>query len=100
MENTQQDSESKVPGLGDIPLLGNLFKRKEKQNVKRELMIFLTPTIVTAPAQLAGVTEAEKANQRQAPKAFSQEELDRFLDTLPNKGTAPAPAPAAPTPKK
>ena len=44
MENTQADSETKVPGLGDIPVLGNLFKRKVKENVKRELMIFLTPT--------------------------------------------------------
>ena len=102
MENTQNDSENKIPGLGDIPLLGNLFKRKVKDNVKRELMIFLTPTIVLAPAQLAGVTQDEKLNQKIAPKAFPQEELDRFLESLPVKGApAPAnPAPAAPTPGK
>lgn len=96
MENTQNDSESKVPLLGDIPLLGNLFKRKVKDNVKRELMIFLTPTIVQAPAQLAGVTYEERLNQRIAPKAFPQEELDRFLESLPVKGATPAPAPGAP----
>lgn len=103
MENTQTDSESKVPGLGDIPLLGNLFKRKQKENVKRELMIFLTPTIVQAPAQLAGVTQEERGNQRIAPKAFPQEDLDRFLDTLPTKpapNVPAAPAPAAPAPGK
>lgn len=102
MENTQNDSENKIPGLGDIPLLGNLFKRKVKDNVKRELMIFLTPTIVLAPAQLAGITQDEKLNQKIAPKAFPQEELDRFLESLPVKGApAPAnPAPAAPTPGK
>lgn len=104
MENTQNDSESKVPLLGDIPLLGNLFKRKVKDNVKRELMIFLTPTIVQAPAQLAGVTYDERSNQRIAPKAFPQEDLDRFLEGLPNKPapaapTAPAPPPKAPAPK-
>ena len=102
MENTQNDSENKIPGLGDIPLLGNLFKRKVKDNVKRELMIFLTPTIVLAPAQLAGITQDEKLNQKIAPKAFPQEELDRFLESLPVKGApAPAnPAPAALTPGK
>lgn len=102
MENTQSDSESKVPLLGDIPLLGNLFKRKVKDNVKRELMIFLTPTVVQAPAQLAGMTYEERLNQRIAPKAFPQEDLDRFLDGLPVKGTPSAPAAPAPgksTPK-
>ncbi len=102
MENTQTDSESKVPGLGDIPLLGNLFKRKVKENVKRELMIFLTPTIVQAPAQLAGVTQDEKLNKKIAPKAFPQEDLDRFLESLPVKGAqpaAPAAAPGKPSPK-
>lgn len=98
MENTQTESESKVPGLGDIPLLGNLFKRKVKENVKRELMIFLTPTIVKAPAQLADMTTDEKLNKKIAPKAFPQEDLDRFLDSLPVKG-APTPPPA-PTPGK
>lgn len=102
MENTQTESENKVPGLGDIPLLGNLFKRKQKENVKRELMIFLTPTIVMAPSQLAGVTYDEKLNKQIAPKAFPQEDLDRFLESLPVKGAppaAPAPAPGKPTPK-
>ena len=102
MENTQTESESKVPGLGDIPLLGALFKRKVKDNVKRELMIFLTPTIVQAPAQLAGMTFDEKMNQKNAIKAFPQEELDRFLESLPVKGAptpAPAPAPGKSSPK-
>lgn len=98
MENTQTDSESKVPGLGDIPLLGNLFKRKVKDNVKRELMIFLTPTIVAAPAQLAGVTKTEQDNKVVVPRAFTQEELDRFLESLPNKPQPAPPVPAAPAP--
>ena len=102
MENTVTESENKIPVLGDIPLLGNLFKRKQKENVKRELMIFLTPTIVQAPAQLAGMTFDEKMNQKNAIKAFPQEELDRFLESLPVKGAptpAPAPAPGKSSPK-
>ncbi len=101
MENTQTESENKIPGFGDIPLLGNLFKHKVKDNVKRELMIFLTPTIVQAPAQLAGVTYEEKVNKQMAPKAFPQADLDRFLESLPANGAppAPAPAPGKPSPK-
>ncbi|MEB6337299.1 DNA uptake porin HofQ [Serratia rhizosphaerae] len=39
-------SADKVPGLGDVPLLGSLFKRSGTQYKKRELVIFITPTLV------------------------------------------------------
>lgn len=39
-------TEDKVPFLGDIPAVGNLFKRRSTQNQKRELLIFVTPTIL------------------------------------------------------
>jgi type II secretory pathway component GspD/PulD (secretin) len=35
-----------VPLLGDIPILGNLFKTTDKSNVQTELMVFLTPRVV------------------------------------------------------
>lgn len=39
--------ESKVPLLGDIPFLGNLFKNKSRVSNKTELLIFLTPKVVS-----------------------------------------------------
>ncbi len=36
----------KVPGVGDIPLLGSLFKHSSKQHKRRELVIFITPTLI------------------------------------------------------
>jgi type IV pilus assembly protein PilQ len=39
--------ESKVPLLGDIPILGNLFKNKARISSKTELLIFLTPKVVS-----------------------------------------------------
>jgi type IV pilus assembly protein PilQ len=39
-------SEDRVPYLSSIPGLGNLFKRRSNENKKRELLIFVTPTIV------------------------------------------------------
>ena len=40
-------SVSKTPLLGDIPYLGNLFKRRETQETKTELLIFITPSILS-----------------------------------------------------
>jgi type IV pilus assembly protein PilQ len=44
----QQESngEDKVPLLGDIPVLGNLFKRSAKIDNKSELLVFITPKII------------------------------------------------------
>lgn len=50
------DGEIKVPFLGDIPLLGYLFKKKSKQDDRVELIFFLTPKIIN-PALNLGATE-------------------------------------------
>lgn len=39
----------KLPGLGSLPIFGNLFKHKERSTTSRELMIFVTPTIHDKP---------------------------------------------------
>jgi type II secretory pathway component HofQ len=38
----------KVPFLGDIPLAGELFKYRERRPAHREVLIFVTPTIIEA----------------------------------------------------
>jgi type IV pilus assembly protein PilQ len=45
-EQTKRDDVSKVPLLGDIPLLGYLFRNTTKNDTKRELLIFVTPQIL------------------------------------------------------
>lgn len=45
-QSDTQNSETKVPWVGDIPILGWLFKNKSADNIKNELLIFLTPRIV------------------------------------------------------
>jgi len=42
----QSDAQTKVPWLGDIPVLGNLFKSTNRTNNKDELLIFVTPKII------------------------------------------------------
>ncbi|RTZ61943.1 MAG: type IV pilus secretin PilQ, partial [Gammaproteobacteria bacterium] len=46
-EQITNDAVDKVPLVGDIPVIGTLFRRKTKENNKRELLIFLTPKIIT-----------------------------------------------------
>jgi type IV pilus assembly protein PilQ len=46
-EQTDREDITKVPVLGDIPYLGNLFKTKTKTSNKTELLIFITPKVVT-----------------------------------------------------
>jgi type IV pilus assembly protein PilQ len=45
-EFERQDSLEKVPVLGDIPALGNLFRNKDRRDSKVELLIFVTPKIL------------------------------------------------------
>ena len=77
-------TESKIPFLGDIPFLGNLFKRTVKSEVKNELLIFLTPHIVRAPALLVALGAKERT-QSLAPDSDSERDLNRFLDMIPEK---------------
>ena len=46
-QQNEREDVTKVPFLGDIPYLGNLFKTKTTSSSKTELLIFLTPKIVT-----------------------------------------------------
>lgn len=51
-----REAEDKVPLLGDIPLLGWLFKTKRTEHIKRNLMIFLKPTIVLDRVKSSEIT--------------------------------------------
>lgn len=55
------DNNSKVPGLGSIPLIGNLFRYRSNKNEKRDLMVFLRPKILRDAATEAAVSN-EKYN--------------------------------------
>ncbi|GMV99304.1 MAG: hypothetical protein AMXMBFR84_04430 [Candidatus Hydrogenedentota bacterium] len=47
--NEVQDTEQRVPGVGKLPILGNLFKHTEKTRQQTELMIFVTPKVFDSP---------------------------------------------------
>ena len=49
-ELTESDSETKVPLLGDIPAVGNLFKSRQRTANKQEMLVFITPKMITERA--------------------------------------------------
>ena len=49
IEDTQTESDRKVPLLGDIPLMGRLFKSSNKDKRQQVLMMFIRPTIIRSP---------------------------------------------------
>jgi type II secretory pathway component GspD/PulD (secretin) len=85
ISNTKSSADSKVPILGDIPIIGNLFKASSKADTKQELLMFLTPHIVRAPSQLAGISVGEMNQSPLITNSISEQELDRFLERVPIK---------------
>jgi general secretion pathway protein D len=54
-----KDSVQKVPALGDIPLIGNLFRYRSNDHTKQDLMVFLHPKILRDAATEAAVSGAK-----------------------------------------
>ncbi len=94
MQKTDSSQISKVPLLGDIPYLGNAFKRTTKTSNKTELVIFMTPYIVEGTEGLED-RSIEEVNRTDVPQeAFTQKDAEQYLDgnlRLFPEGT-PAPA--------
>ncbi|SFN00831.1 type II secretion system secretin GspD [Dokdonella immobilis] len=61
LDSNVSDTNSKVPGLGSIPLIGNLFRYRSNKNEKRDLMIFMRPQILRDAATEQAVS-TEKYN--------------------------------------
>lgn len=59
IDDDVQESESKIPLLGDIPVLGQLFRSTSSKTTKRNLMVFIRPTIVRDDDMLANVSASK-----------------------------------------
>jgi len=60
IDDVTTKSENKVPILGDIPVLGWLFRKKSDEIVKTNLYIFITPRVIKNPGEALGIFEQKK----------------------------------------
>jgi general secretion pathway protein D len=67
MEDRKTQTVDKIPFLGDIPVIGNAFKRTRQTKTKTELLIFLTPHVAARPEQLKAMGEDELEGTRLVP---------------------------------
>ncbi len=78
ISNQKSSNVTKVPLLGDIPLLGQLFRFNSKAEGKTELMIFLTPHIIQAPSLLAAMAANEVDQSQMITNSISEQLLNRY----------------------
>jgi pilus assembly protein CpaC len=109
MNNTLNSTMSKIPGIGDIPILGYLFKSRAYQKNQTELVVMITPVIVRrgAPGVSTGLPALVEPYLAAPPKTLAPPPAYVGSPVYPPQGqarpgggdaaaaAAPAPAPAA-----
>ncbi|AUI85030.1 type II secretion system protein GspD [Vibrio azureus] len=79
VEEEASESESKVPLLGDIPILGHLFKSTTSQTTKKNLMVFIKPTIIRNGMSADGITQ-RKYNFIRAEQLYKSQQGLKLMD--------------------
>jgi general secretion pathway protein D len=99
MDEDLQQTEQKVPGLGDLPVIGSLFRSQQMKKVKRNLMVFLHPIIVRDAATEKFISNGKynymkyqqlKEKSQTLPLTSKQEvpvlpDLNEFITILPGE---------------
>ncbi len=88
MEDRMTESVDKVPFLGDIPILGEAFKRTIKSKTKTELLIFLTPHVAVNPDALTDMSKQETDGTKLTPKAIGPGVYDEHQQGMRRGETA------------
>ena len=68
MQQVQSDDDARIPGAGDIPVAGNLFKRVNRRLEKREVVFLVKPTVIRGETQWSAdvAATAERIGRMQA----------------------------------
>jgi len=96
-------TENKIPLLGDIPLLGWLFRSQSRQTTKLNLLVFLTPHLVKNEIDIVEINSRKSAelstlqreNRIEEPNRIKQDVLEQL--ERPNATPRPAPSQADPS---
>jgi len=103
LDDNERRTIEAIPLLGDLPLIGNLFRSKARARAKTNLMVFIRPTILRSSADARAMTERRYGYIRQQQYQLnpdhepSIDELVReYMGTLPPNQPPPPPPPVDP----
>ena len=98
LSDDERRTIEKIPLLGDIPVLGNLFKSKGKSRTKTNLMVFIRPTILRTPEDTRKLTE-QRYGYLRLQQSGQRPDQEPSIDQLVRDymGAAP-PIPSSPIP--
>jgi general secretion pathway protein D len=101
MSDTVLESEDRIPGLGSIPLIGNLFKSRSGSRQKKNLLVFIRPKILRDANATESTSEIQYNDLRQNQKSLNNghimllpHEKQPAVQALPPGAGVPAPPPA------
>ncbi|MDP1025972.1 type II secretion system secretin GspD [Sphingomonas sp. KR1UV-12] len=98
LDDAERRTIEKIPVLGDIPVLGNLFRSKARSRTKTNLMVFIRPTILRTPADSRRVTE-QRYGYLRATQGYAQPGVEPSIDQLVRDYmNAAPPIPSSPMP--
>ena len=86
MEDKKTEEAKKVPFLGDVPLIGTLFKRTTTENTKTELLIFLTPHVAAMPKMLSDISAGELQGTSIIPTSIKPGAFDKYMKEMERRG--------------
>ena len=89
MEDRDIATIDKVPILGDIPILGLAFQRKQSKKTKTELLIFITPHVASAPKDLTDISKQEEKSAKLIPNAVEKGRFDEHRKAMDQPTTQP-----------
>lgn len=81
MTDESRETVRQIPLLGDIPWVGQLFRRVERSKVKTELLLFLSPEVIEDPSELSRTSQRiqdEDTGMRGEEPGLLQQHLDRM----------------------
>jgi general secretion pathway protein D len=102
MSDTVNESEDRVPGLGSIPIIGNLFKSRSGSRMKKNLLVFIRPKIMRDADATESTSEAAYNEVRQSQKNLNGGHITLLpgqkqpqVPAIPSGIALPAPPPPA-----
>ncbi len=105
MSDTVTESEDRVPGLGAIPLIGNLFKSRSGSRQKKNLLVFIRPNILRDAIATESTSEAKYDEMRRDEKTLNHGhitllpgEKQPVIPAVPPNSGLPVPPPPSTNP--